>query len=90
MVAQSLGSQRLFDSDMVLHWALRTVNYLAVLHYLTHLPDILLNSMKSLDDSSTSDYRLGNKDHSFVAGKEHLTVVHGCSSLDLKSMSNLL
>ena len=55
MVAQSLGSQRLVGSDMALHWALRTVNHLDVFCCLMHLPDMLLYSMKSLDDLSTSD-----------------------------------
>ena len=58
MVAQSLGSQRLVGSDMALYWALRTVNHLAVLHYLMHLSDMLLDSIKSLDDSSTPNCRL--------------------------------
>ena len=69
MVAQSLGSQKLFSSDMALHWALRTVNHLAMLCCLMHLPDMLLDSMKSLDDFSTPDCRLGHKDHSFAIGK---------------------
>ena len=69
MVTQSLGSQWLVGSDMALHWTLRTGNHLAVLRCLMQLTDMLLDSMKSLDGSSTPDCRLGHKDHSFAAGK---------------------
>ena len=89
MVAQNLGSQRLVGFDMALHWALRTVNHLAVLRCLMHLSDMLLDSMKSSNDYSTQNCRLGHKDHSFAAGKQHSTIHCGCSSLDLESMGNL-
>ena len=54
-----------------------------------HLPDLLLDSMKGMDDSFTPNCRLGHKDHSFVTGKQNSTVDHGCSLLDLESMGNL-
>ena len=90
MVVRSLGSQKLVGSDLALPWASQTMNHLAVLRCLMHLPDMLLDSMKSLDDSSTPDCRLEYKDHSFADGKQHSTVARGCPPLDLGSIDNLL
>ena len=59
MVVQNLGSQRLVGSDVALHTTLPAVNYLAVLHCLMHLPNMILDSMKNLDDHSTLDYSWG-------------------------------
>jgi len=73
-----VGSKSLVDFEMVSHWASQIANHWAALCWPMYFPDMLLDSMKNLDDFSTLNCMSGHTDHSFVVGRQHSTVDFGC------------